>query len=185
MRLKLAVCTVGLAAVGGLVVGAPTFAEGAVSPTSADGALTTVTVRWDGLPANETVIAMQCAKTNKDVTFNQAADCSQATYQNYVAGPEGSGSGEFVLFGGDEPNGENWGCGPLSTVPNRQDVCYVRLTTGTITNTVYNEFFSVDFVPQTASSGNGLRVGILASGVIVLLGAGYFTYRKTRARAVN
>lgn len=134
---------------------------------------------------------MQCVTTNEMPTFNQYADCSQATFQSYRAGANGSGSGEFVLFGGNDPNGEDWGCGPLATATRRVDTCYVRLTTGTITNTAYNEFFAIRFagesssVSSTSSGPSRAPVIVAAAVAVAALGAGALVLRRrTRSTSV-
>ncbi len=138
-----------LALLGGGVMSSPTAANavvgGSVSPTTASGAAPLVTVTWSGLPANDTVFMLQCWRTDADPEFNPQFDCSQSTYQNYPTGPTGAGSSPFTLFGGNDPNGENWGCGPLTTASVKASNCYVRLTTSTPSNGVDDQFFAVDF----------------------------------------
>ncbi len=182
MRLRKIVLA-GCCVLGGTVGWSTTaYAEGSVSPSTAAGPTTPVTVTWSGLAVNDVVFVMQCVKTDEDATFNQATDCSQATYQNFLTGPEGQGSGEFVMFGGDEPNGEPWGCGPLTSTPNRADVCFVRLTTGTVSN-LNSEFIPVKFASDTQSSSGTPRLVLFTSSAIAaMVVAMYFIYRSNRTK---
>ncbi len=150
-----------IALLGGSLVGSPPTATaaagGSVSPTTATGPAPVVTVNWSGLPANDTVFLLQCWRNDTAVEFNAQFDCSQSTYQNYSTGAAGSGSNAFTLFGGNDPNGENWGCGPLATAATKAGVCYVRLTVGTPSNTTDDQFFAVDF-----GGGGGGSTGLIS-----------------------
>ena len=138
------------------------------------------------MPANDTLLVSQCVKSDADPTFDQALDCSQATYQTFLTGPDGSGSGTFRLFGGDEPNDQPWGCGHLSTIQPAPSTCYVRFSIGTITDTANDRFFSVSFGPphRERSSLTHVALGAGAAAVVVVPTGGLLV-RSRRRRATR
>jgi hypothetical protein len=116
----------------------------------------TITVFYNNMtiPAgNSNVVYIQQCVKNDSGPFNQLFDCSQATGIN----PDYPGTGEalFAVFGGDDPNLGEWGCGPntSSGVPAAA-TCYVRLAPGSASNTATDEFYPVTFtaVVQTTTT---------------------------------
>lgn len=127
----------------------------------------TITVNWTGLVLptglNSIVTIQQCVK-NDSVPFNQLFDCSQATSINPSFATNGSTT--FGVFGGDEPNSGEWGCGPLASIPKA--TCYVRVIPGNASNTATDEFYPVTF---TATAVPGNEVPEVPLNVLLPLGA--------------
>ena len=138
----------------------------------------TIQITYSGLtvPAGNSnvVFIQQCWKDDSGV-FNQVLDCSPSTTLNPPATPGGTVT--YNVFGGNEPNLEEWGCGanPTPGVP-QADTCYIRLAPGTKTNTATDEFYPITFTgtPDTTTSTTidpGTDVPEVPMNVLLPLGA--------------
>lgn len=192
MRFKRTATVAGTALlIGGF--GTAAMAAGSVTPNdipaSGNAAARTVTVAWSGLPINTTVFIEQCNRDGNGVgvVFTPLSDCSQATYSNPSTGPTGSGSAQFELFSGDDPNESGWSCGPGSTsAPSTglvYSTCYVRLSTGVQSNVATDEFYPVTFSSNPVVPESPLNVLLPLSAVAVLGGGAYLITRNRKLNA--
>ena len=172
---------------GGLATTA--LAAGSISPNVIDATAgsSNVTVNWSGIviPAGlaNVVFIQQCYKNDAGV-FNQLTDCSQATGINPPVGATGSGSSPFLLFNGDDPNGQPWGCGPLTTAGNPKgtlngvDTCFVRLAPGNESNTATDEFYPFTFGPPQGQVPEVPLNILLPGSAALVLGASLVIARR-------
>jgi hypothetical protein len=175
-------------------MGATASAAGSLSKTVIAPAGETITVNWSGItiPAglSNVVYVQQCVK-NDSGPFNQLTDCSQATGLNPDVGAGGAGSVEFAIFGGDDPNLGEWGCGPNTTpgIPKGTnagvDTCWVRIAPGNATNTATDEFFPFTFGsgPDPVIPEVPLNVLLPGSAAAILGASLYFARRRQQVQA--
>lgn len=142
----------------------------------------TITINYSNLtvpPGNSNVVFIQQCWKNDSGVFNQILDCSQSTGIN-PAYP-GTGSATFDVFGGADPNLEEWGCGPQtpSGIPTAS-TCYIRLAPGNANNTATDEFYPITFngvvaptttvAETTTTAGPGTEVPEVPLNVLLPLG---------------
>lgn len=138
-----------LGALGGTADAAATLSKSNLLPQGE-----TITINYSGLvvpPGNNNVVfIMQCWKNDSGV-FNPDLDCNQSMGINPAV--PGTGTATFEVFGGIDPNLEEWGCGSLTPagIP-KADTCYVRLAPGTASNTATDEFYPVTFTGTPATT---------------------------------
>lgn len=135
----------------------------------------TITINYSNLtiPAgNSNVVFIQQCWKNDSGVFNQILDCSQSTGIN-PAYP-GTGEASFAVFGGADPNLEEWGCGSATPAGIPQvATCYIRLAPGNANNTATDEFYPVTFTgtPATTTTLPGTTTTIAATTTTVAPGS--------------
>jgi hypothetical protein len=190
MRLSRTATVVGAALlIGGLGVTAAS-AAGALSDTVIDPAGENITVTWSGLTnppgTNAVLFIQQCYRTGTDPLFTTSGSCSGAVGENP---PISAGTQSFDVFGGDDPNGFPWGCGPNTTPGftkgsvSGTDTCWIRLAPGSTSNVDGDEFLPFTFgsTPPAEVPEVPLNVLLPASAAAVL-GAGILVARKRQVR---
>ena len=157
-------------------------AAGSLSKTNLLPQGETITVNYSGLtiPAgNSNIVIIQQCRKNDAGLFDQALDCSAFNAINPAV--PGTGSATIDVFGGDDPNLGEWGCGSLTSpgVPTAS-TCYIRLAPGNAENTAGDEFFPITFTgtPVTTTTEEttttidpGTQVPEVPMNVLLPLGA--------------
>lgn len=195
MRLKRTATVAGtvllVGGIGTAAMAAATLSK-SVIPANGDLAARTITVSWSGLPALDTVFIEQCNRDGNavGVVFTPLSDCSQATGHNPSTGATGSGSDQFTIFSGDDPNESGWSCGPGPTSAHSTglvyDTCYVRLSTGVQSNVATDEFYPITFSTAVDPPPDVPEVPLnvlLPISAAAVLGGGYLVTRKRKLNA--
>jgi hypothetical protein len=180
MRGKLArkVAT-GVAAAAGVVAlagGAPAFGAATVTPNSGLTNGSVVTINWSGFNPNEIVFINECWKAQDDPTFDPFASCSPVNSLNPSSAPDGSGTTQFTIWAGLDPNVGEDSCGFHD--PNElafHDTCYIRLAPGAQAGTARDETYAITF--QTTQVPEAPYTVLLPLGAVAVLGGAYFVVR--------
>jgi hypothetical protein len=186
MRFKRLATTVGaILFVGGFATSAYAVTTATPSVVSNTAARSIVRVDSTGLDIAGGVTSnyQQCWRSDAIPQFNQVDDCSAFTADAGFIAANGTSTKNFEVFNGNEPNFELWGCGPLSTAPNTQQTCFIRVTPNDVTRTDNDQFVSFTYGVVTPPDVPEVPLNVLLpASAAAILGAGFLVARKRSSR---
>jgi hypothetical protein len=156
-------------------------------PVSSGQTNPTVTVTYT-VDAGKALYFDECKKDPADPTFNFAKDCSGVTeWQVNPNENTGSGTLDFTLFRGDEPDGDGWGCYAPGDTPSpgstKFTTCYIRVTEDSPSNNAQAQSIAFTFAAQGAPVPESPWTIALPFAAVAVIGGAFVINRRRASRS--
>jgi hypothetical protein len=165
-----------------MAAGAPAFGAATVTPNSNLNNGDLVNVNFSGFQPNEVVFINECWVAQDNPAFDPNSSCSPANGINPSANASGSGTTQFQIWAGADPNIGESACGFSAPGATLVTTCYIRVAPGDFFGTSRDESYPITFATGPAVPEAPYTV-LLPLGALAVLGGAYFVVRNRKAAA--